>query len=437
MIQRASGIDMKEKVTVIGVFIWSIAALFFLYEFFLRTFLGSLEPEIMKSLSLNAETFSILGSCYYLTYGIMQVPVGFIVDKFGVKFTMVFATALCSLSAISFGLSPDFFCGFISRLFMGFASSFAFICLLVLARTWFPKSKFGFFAGLSQFIGTLGPILAGGPLIMFLSSSNINWRTFIIIIGLVGFVLTIASLLFVTTKKNIGEEEVLFLKRKVKTKDQFINLFSNKQAWMVAVYSALIYTSIATLGAIWGTRVLIAKGLTHVHAASAISVLWIGYAVGCPVTGLISDLLQRRKNTLIFLAALAFVSTLCLCLIPSAPFDVFLVIFFFIGFSGGGQNIGFATIVEKVSNNLSAASMGLNNGLMLLFDTVNPIIFGFLVMITLNNKNSDVFASSNFFYALLYIPLLCLIGLFISIFFIKETYCRQQQDLIIVDPNKE
>ena len=424
--------NLKERITFIGVFIWSIAAVFFLYEFFLRTFLGSLEPQIMTSLHLNAETFSLLGSCYYLTYGIMQVPVGFIVDRFGVKFTMVMATAMCSLSAIAFGFSPNFLCGFLSRLFMGFASSFAFICLLVLARTWFPKNRFGFFAGLSQFIGTLGPILAGGPLIILLEKTHINWRVFIIILGCIGFTLTIASLLFVTTKKQTGEDEILFLERKSSVKERIIQLFTNNQAWMVAVYSALIYTAIATLGAIWGTRVLMAKGLTHVHAATAISVLWIGYAVGCPVAGLISDLLKRRRETLIFLAALAFAATLALCLIPSAPFDVFLVIFFFIGFSGGGQNIGFATIVEKVSSNLSAASMGMNNGLMLMFDTVNPLIFGALVMMTLSNKNTEVFTSGNFFYALLYIPILCFISLLISIFFIKETYCKPQKDMIVV-----
>ncbi|MCF7791691.1 MAG: MFS transporter [Victivallales bacterium] len=437
MQNKANNGDIKEKITLIGVFIWSIAAVFFLYEFFLRTFLGSLEPQIMKSLHLNAETFSMIGACYYLTYGIMQVPVGLIVDRIGVKAAMVFATSLCGISAIAFGLSPDFICGFLSRLLMGFASSFAFICLLVIARTWFPKERFGFFAGLSQFIGTLGPIIAGGPLIMFLKYEHMDWRTFITGLGLFGFVLSFLCLIFVKSKKGVKEDQLVFAERKISLKRQLKSLFGNKQAWMVAIYSALIYTSIATLGAIWGTRVLIAKGLNQVHAAGAISVLWIGYAVGCPVTGLISDLMKKRREILIFVAILATFSIFALGIIDNGSFELFYFIFFCIGFSGGGQNVGFATIVEKTSDKLSAASMGLNNGLMLLFDTVNPLIFGFLVMVTMTDRSSDAFTSQNFYMALMYIPVLTAIALFLSIFFIKETYCKPQQDLVLLSSEKE
>lgn len=97
--------------------------------------------------------------------------------------------------------------------------------------------------------------------------------------------------------------------------------------------------------------------------------------------------------------------------------------------------MGFATIVEKVTDRLSATSMGLNNGLMLLFDTVNPVIFGLLVTITLRNKDSDNFTSENFDWALTYIPGLCLVALLVSVFLIRETYCKSQQDVVLLDPS--
>ncbi len=436
-----SGVAIKgsgggaDRIRLIGIFIWAIAALFFLYEFFLRTFLGSLSPQIIKDLHLNAETFSLIGSCYYLTYGLMQIPVGIITDKFGVKLTMVFASAVCGVSAILFAMADSFALGLAGRLLMGFGSSFAFICLLVIAREWFPRKYFGFFAGMSQLVGTLGPILAGGPLIYFLKKEGIDWRTMITALGFCGFGIMVLSLIFVRGKKSDQPGEFRVLTPPMKISFQLGMLVRNKQAWFVAIYSALMYTSIATLGAIWGTRVLIAKGLTQNTAADAISVLWVGYAIGCPVAGLISDRMRRRKSTLTFLAVLALTATLLLRVIDSGSFFTFAVIFFFIGFAGGAQNVGFATIVEKVTDRLSATSMGLNNGLMLLFDTANPVIFGFLVTLTLANKNSDNFASNNFDLALTYIPALCLLAMFISLFCIRETYCKSQQDIILVDPN--
>jgi len=420
-----------DRIRLVGVFIWAIAACFFLYEFFLRTVLASVQTPVMESLGLNAETFSILGSCYYLTYGLMQIPVGIIVDRIGVKLTMVFSTAICAGSALLFASADGFAVGLTARMLMGFGSSFAFITLLVIVREWFPRKYFGFFAGLSQFVGTLGPILAGGPLVDLLESANVTWRTVIAVSGFLGFSLTLLSLFFVRGRKPDNPDALRLLAPRIPLKTQIISLLSNRQAWFVALYSALIYTAIATLGAMWGENVLKAKGLSERLAGDAASVLWIGYAVGCPAAGLISDLLKRRKAVIIGLAVLAFVATLSLQIFDSGGFLLFGTIFFMIGFAGGAQNVGFAMIVEKVSDHLSATAMGLNNGLMLLFDTVNPIIFGFLVTITLKNKNATVFDSENFTYALTYIPILCLAALLVSIFCLKETYCKPQHGVIL------
>lgn len=431
----SGGASGSDKIRTIGVFIWLIAASFFLYEFFLRTVLASVQTPVMESLHLNAETFSILGSCYYLTYGLMQIPVGVIVDRIGVKLTMAFATAVCAGSALLFAASQDFWMGLSARMLMGFGSSFAFITLLVIVREWFPRKYFGFFAGLSQFVGTLGPILAGGPLVALLDDANMTWRTIIAATGFIGFGLTLLSLLFVRGKKPDNPDALLLLPPKVSLKEQILTLLSNRQAWFVALYSALIYTAIATLGAMWGENVLEAKGLSSKLAGDAASVLWIGYAIGCPITGLISDCLKRRKIVLVGLAVMAFAATASLQFFQSGGFLLFGTIFFFIGFSGGAQNVGFAMIVEKVSERLSATSMGLNNGLMLLFDTANPIIFGFLVTLTLKDKSTTVFDAENFRYALTYIPVLCLIALLVSLICLKETYCKSQQEVLIVDPN--
>jgi MFS family permease len=361
----------------------------------------------------------------------MQIPVGIIVDRIGVKLTMVFATAICAGSALLFAVSQGFWMGLSARMLMGFGSSFAFITLLVIVREWFPRKYFGFFAGLSQFVGTLGPILAGGPLVALLDNADMTWRTIIAASGLLGFGLTLLSLLFVRGKKPDNPDAMRFLLPKSPLKEQIVALLSNKQAWFVALYSALIYTAIATLGAMWGENVLEAKGLSNRLAGDATSVLWIGYALGCPITGLISDMLKRRKIVLIGLAILAFVATASLQFFQSGGFLLFATIFFMIGFAGGAQNVGFAMIVEKVSERLSATSMGLNNGLMLLFDTVNPILFGFLVTLTLKDKNSTVFDAENFRYALTYIPSLCLVALFVAIFCLKETYCKPQHGVVM------
>ena len=67
--------EKTEKITILGSFIWLVATLFFLYEFFLRTFVGTLAYQIISELHLSLEEFSLLGTAYFISYSLMQIPV--------------------------------------------------------------------------------------------------------------------------------------------------------------------------------------------------------------------------------------------------------------------------------------------------------------------------------------------------------------------------
>lgn len=74
----------------------------FLYEFFLRVLPNSLHQEIVDSFQATAFSFSLFGGAFYLCYSALQVPVGFIFDKYGIKKSLFFATIACALGALLF-----------------------------------------------------------------------------------------------------------------------------------------------------------------------------------------------------------------------------------------------------------------------------------------------------------------------------------------------
>ena len=62
-------------------------------------FLGSYQREIMLDLDLSAVEFSMLSTTVFLTiYGLMQIPVGLLVDHLGLKKSLSIATFLCLVS---------------------------------------------------------------------------------------------------------------------------------------------------------------------------------------------------------------------------------------------------------------------------------------------------------------------------------------------------
>ncbi len=417
-----------SPISALGIVIWLIAALFFLYEFFLRTFVGSVASQIIPSLHLNAETFSIIGSAYYAAYGLMQLPVGILADKFGVKSIMIFATLVCAGATYMFAHSAGFTSALISRLLMGFGSSFAFICLLVIAVTWFPKRFFGFFAGCSQFIGTMGPLLAGGPLIAYMAARHESWRMALTEISFIGVILAVLIILIVRTKPR--ENALVLLKHEIPLKIRLQTLFKNPQAWLIAIYSASVYVSIALLGAFWGTEYLQVQGLSQTLAAAMISLAWLGYAIACPVLGALSDIAKRRKPVLILCGSIGLIVTLGIAYAPLNHLHwVYGVLFFCLGVAASGQNLGFATISEHTDANTKATALGLNNAAIILSGAIIPPLASYFIYLSAGGNSSHL-QPHDFMIAFSIMPILYGICLILSVFFIRETFCKPQKEVI-------
>ena len=71
---------------------------------------------------------------------------------------------------------------------------------------------------------------------------------------------------------------------------------------------------------------------------------------------------------------------------------------------------------------------------MLLTDTFLPFIFGALVAVVSHGKAVDLIAD-DFKLALLLVPMLYIASTLIAVFFIKETYCRPQKDVVVIKSN--
>ena len=421
--------ENNQKVSKLGILIFSIAALFFLYEFFLRTFLGSFAKDVIHDLSLSAEQFALLGSGYYLAYALMQVPVGMLVDKFGVKLSMIVATVMCAIATFIFAHTDTFITGFFARLGMGFGSSFAFVILLVIVSVWFPRKHFAFLAGLSQFIGTLGPLLAGGPLVAYLATQHLTWRSALSTIAGVGIILSILSLLFVKSKSR-SSNEVIYLNNEPSVGIRLEKMKKNTQMWMIALCSGCIYFPISLMGAQWGTYFLHTTGLSSTNAADMISVAWFSYGIGCPIIGALSDRLRRRTRFMALCGVFGVIATSWLIYFTPHHLWVFTAVFALLGLAASGQNIGFAVIAEHSQSDIRASAMGLNNGMMMLFGALLPPVVSYFISQAAHGSIQNL-VTSDFTIGLSIMPIMYVCAIILSVFIIKETYGRTQHDPVI------
>ncbi|VEG90497.1 MFS transporter [Legionella spiritensis] len=420
---------MVNKITFKGLLVWLVCASFFMYEFLLRTVLGTFQYPLMADLHLSPVRFALLSStAYQLIYGFMQIPVGIITDRFGLKKTLLVAVVICALANVGFSLAQHFGSAVSFRILMGLGSSFGFVCLLVAVYDWMPRKNIALFIGLSQLIGTMGPMLAAGPMNMLSESSIISWRTVFLSLGVIGAVIAVLVLLFVD-KNRRNQGKFIILSRPSAISRNVVRLLSQKQTWLIAIFSACVYFSIEYLSENEGVAFLGKKGFSSTFSSYMITLAWLGYAVSCPLLGYLSDKIQRRKPIMlgsVLIALLALCGIVYLSLGPVWTSICFILL----GTGASGQSVGFAIMAEQCREDNLAVGMGLNNAMIMMFAAINAPLIGSV----LSRLAPHVIRLSDYRNAFSIMIVLLLIALVLVMFFIKETFCKSMRENTTLQP---
>lgn len=410
-----------------GIFIWVICAIFFLYEFFLRTILGAFQHPVMMDLDLTSFQFSLISTTVFLLiYGLMQIPAGIFIDNFGLKKSLLLGCTLCVVSSFGISKVDNFAWAVFFRFFMGFGSSFAFISILISVNEWIPGRFRGLFIGLSQFIGTIGAIAATGPVETLAESSNISWREIFLDLSIIGAFIGVLILLFVkNNEEHFGK--FVILKKPEKPKMLIKRLFFRSQPWLIATLCACLYFSIEYLSENEGRAFLVSKGLSLSSSSFMLTVSWIGYAIGCPLLGYVSDYIQRRKIVMFASSIFLLIGTLGVLFIVEK--NLLIISFFMLGLGASGQSVGFASIAEQFKKQFVAVGLGLNNAVIITTSSLNAPALGFVLD---SIKNGPIPTNIEYIWVFSVLVVLAAIAFIISLFFIKESFCKSAVDYTVL-----
>ncbi|MCC5792818.1 MAG: MFS transporter [Legionellaceae bacterium] len=409
-----------NKVTIRALSVWLVCALFFMYEFLLRTVLGTFQAPIMLDLELSPVRFALLSSTsYQLAYSCMQIPVGIITGRFGLKRTLLAAVIFCTIANLGFAFTHAFASAAIFRILMGIGSAFGFVCLLIAVYDWLPRKYAAFFIGLSQFIGTLGPMIAAGPLNMLSEAHIVDWRTLFISLAAAGAV--IAALIFgIVDNNRHNQGKFIILNRATSIRDSLMRLIREPQVWYIGLFSSSIYFSIEYFSENEGVLFLQAKGFSAGYASYMISLAWLGYAISCPLIGFISDKIQKRKPMMIFCALCALSALSGIIFLPSYP-SLTTLSFILLGVGTSGQSLGFAIMAEQCKENYLAVGLAFNNSMIMIFAAVSAPLIGFMLAQIEAQHPLQLADLQHTFTVLL--PMTA-VSLFIAMVLISETFCK-------------
>lgn len=396
---------------------WSVAAFFVFYQFLLQISTSVMIPELMHDFSISVVSVSILSASFFYTYILLQIPAGFIVDRYGARKVLVISMASCALASALFAMANSMFVAELARMLMGMFSATSCVAAMFLAANLFPLHRFALFAGLTEMLGMLGGAL-GQNILAFLVI-RLGWRNSMLVCALVGVVLMLLTVIFVydgpLKKTNISKRRDLL--------KEFKQIFYLPEVWFNGLYGGMIFAVISAFASLWAIPYLMQLyniGLSKAAAAS--SMMFWGAALGGFVMGLLCACDARRKTIMRWNVIALFITLALLIYVPKLSLSIMFGGLFFAGFFSGAYVLMFATVCDIVPCHLRGIALGFTNMLAILFGApiLQPII-GLLLKLQTTHayKQADMFSIHN--YQIAFLPMFVgLLIAFISLYYIHD-----------------
>lgn len=416
-----------------AIFPWVICGLgaaFYSYEYLLRISPGVMTEELMRFYNINAATFGFVAGIYYYIYTPMQLIVGLLMDRYGPKRLLTWACIICVIGAYMFGGTSNLFLAGVGRFLLGFGSAFAFVGVLKLATIWLPPNRLAMVSGMTSALGTFGAMT--GTVIMTSLVTRLGWQETVIASASIGIVLAIALWLFVQDERSSKRKVHATTSHQVDFAQAFRDLviiLKTPQIWVNGIVTCLAYLPTTVFAELWGKTYLEhVYGLTRIEAAYAISTLFLGFGIGAPLSGYISDTIKRRKSPIVICTFGTFVLFTILVVAPELNKASIYFILFVIGLLYSSHVISFALGREVSPRQAAGSAIAVTNMICMLGGPACQQLVGVILdrlAVDRNFEGLNIYTAMDFRYAMSLVS----IGLFIAFvlsFWLRETYCELQ-----------
>lgn len=396
------------------IIIWSVAALFTIFQLLVEMLTNTMTSSLMASFKINHATVGLLSSIFFYTFLAMQFPVGIMLDKFNIRWLLTIACTGCGIGCFMFAHSISFFEACFSRFVMGLFAAFGFLGLLKISTMWYPKRIFPFLVGFSQLL-VMSMTAFSEPIAVY-CVKYYGWRYVLQQVSYLAFLIALLIGIFVRHRPELSNNQ----DKKIGLSKSLSTIFSSKKCWLAGLFGFGMFSMIAVFSGLWGLPYLMTVNkLTTEQAAFGISMSFFGVGIGCVCFGFVSSYFNNTINVMYIGAYISLILIISLVFSPKLTAHQTYIFLFFLSFFTGSFFLCFDIIKKSFSETLSSVATAFCNILVMSSAILLQPMVGFLID---TNKIFNNKIPIELGFKLSIIPLI--ISIFIScasIHFLKKT----------------
>lgn len=367
---RGDAVKQAGRVATVA---WLITAVYYFYQYMLRSAPAVMMPQLSEAFGITAMGVASMAGLFYYGYSPFSLVAGVALDRWGPRRVIPFGAAAVGIGALLFATGDSGTASF-GRLLQGAGGVFALVGAAYIAMKNFPASRAATLIGATQMFG-----MAGGSAGQFMVgpaiSAGMPWSTFWVVMGGIGIGISVL-LLVLLPRQQPASQGGAWLSEAGRA---LAIVFRNPQSILCGMIAGLLFIPTTIFDMIWGVRYLQeAHGMEYGAAVMRSATVPLGWIIGCPLLGFVSDRIGRRKPVIM---AGAMLLLGCLAWILFGPADVLppYVLGLLAGLGSGAAMVPYTVIKEANPPGMSGTATGVINFLNFTFSALLGPVFGWVL----------------------------------------------------------
>lgn len=340
----------------VGILVMTVLVPFgigYYMSYLFRTVNAIISPQLVADVGLTPGDLGLMTSAYFITFAVVQLPLGIILDRFGPRKVQAALLIVAALGASLFAFGNDAITLAIGRGLIGIGVSGCLMAALKANVLWFPKEKIPLVNGIIFAFGTFGALSTTVPLEILIQT--VDWRTVFWWLSGISVLSAILIYTLVPEKTHTARPPVAgqsaFSAQVSDLKQVYGSAFFWRLSFMVFLHNGVFLSYQALWAAPWLRDV---AGLDRGGVAEAMLMFNVGMFAGVLSIGLLAERLQKLGIPTIVPAVVGIVVSILIQVMFASAWTAYPAVLCLVwGYFGSSSTLAYAVLNQHFPQNLT------------------------------------------------------------------------------------